>query len=230
MSNTGKFKCVFNDRGVLPKEGEPTYGAKDGKLKVWIIDDVQRPGDDMCQVIVEYDGIDFSMGGFSDTVLPTHKLHVPERVWHLLGDAVSYVAITSVSEEERAEFTQSVFDLALDLPTGSRTTPRDVQEWVRKHVKHPDRYRKDDFFYHGILKSLRGNTVTPLRFTDGDVMYRAHTTFFRGDRVVFEINFSDERRGLEIRNHFAVPFGEDWRPGLEKMLNDHKSVLSQISR
>jgi len=230
MNNTEKFKLVSNDRGLLPKEGAPAYGTEDGKLKVWILEDTDGRNKDMCQVIVEYDGNDFSTGGFSGTIAYTAKPHAPQRIWDLLGDVAVYVAVTSVSEEERVAFTQSVFDLALHLPTSSRTTPHNVQEWLLTHSQHPDRYRSDDFFYHGILKSLRGNNISPLTFTDGDLAYKAHTSFFGGPRVEFEIKFSDESRGLEIRNHFAVPFGQDWRPGLEKMLNDHKSVLSQISR
>lgn len=230
MNNTGQFKLVSNTRGVLPKEGAPAYSAKDGKLKVWILEDPERLEDEMYQAVVQYDGKDFFTGGFSGTVSSTHRLYIAERIWDLLGEAATYVAITSVSEEERVAFTQSVFDMALDLPTNTRTTPRNIQEWLLNHSQYPDRYRKDDFFYHGILKSLRGNTATPLTFTDGDLTYKAHTTFFGGPRVEFEIKFSDKSRGVEIRNHFTAAFGEDWRPGLEKMLNDHKSVLSQISR
>lgn len=230
MGNINEFKFVSNSLGMLPKEGTAAYSTDDGKLKVWLLEDPTRHEQGVCQVIVEYLGVDFSAQGFAGCSTFSLKQHSPARIWDLLGDAATYVALTAVSEEERVAFTRCIFELALHLPNSSRLTPQNIREWVLTHSKHPDRYLKDDFFYHGVLKSLRGTNITPLKFTNGDLTYEAHTTFFGGTRAAFEIKFSDESRGLEIRNHFAVPFGKDWRPGLEKMLNDHKSVLSQISR
>lgn len=230
MSNINEFKFVSNTRGMLPKEGEPYYCSAGEKLKIWILEDEASVGKEICQIIVEYDGIDFTQSGIGGTVPYGSKHSVARQAWGLISDVVGYVAITSQNSAEREAFNELIVGVVMDLAAKTTWVSPRFQHWAIEQIRRQPAPPADDFFYCGVLPAFRDNVIYVCKFSDGELTYTARTLHLGGGRLEFEINFDDESRGLEIRNHFAVPFGEDWRPGLEKMLNDHKSVLSQISR